>query len=110
MPSSLIDIPANATVLDLIVEKQLSNGSLAEIFLVKFPTHYESALFIGGTYKPGPPVPRALENPTDTAAYWMGVRPKIGLTQFEGDEILGTVNVQNKIHHCFFVDKWGASE
>ncbi|NTW98918.1 MAG: hypothetical protein HGB35_03115 [Geobacteraceae bacterium] len=105
--SSLIDVPKGVEVLDLLIEKTLSNGMLVEVYLVKHPQHYEAALFIGGHYKPGPPVPRPLENPTETAAYWMGVRPKAGLSQEEGDEILGAVNVQNKMHHCFFTDSWG---
>jgi len=33
-----------------------------------------------------------------------GVRPKVGFTQEETDEILGAVNVQNKLHHCQFID------
>ena len=106
MPS-LIDVPKDVEILDQLVEKTLSNGILVEVYLVKHPQHYEAALFIGGVYKPGPPIPRPLENPTATAAYWMGVRPKAGLSQEEGDEILGAVNVKNKMNHCFFSDTWG---
>lgn len=108
--NSLIDVPKDAAVVSQIIEKNLSNGMLVEIYLVKYPRQYEAALFIEGHYKAGPPVPRPMENPTDTAAYWMGVRPKIGLSQDEGDEILGTVNIQNKLHHCYFRDKWGVVE
>ncbi len=110
MNTSLIDVPKDAQVVSQIIEKTLSNGMLVEVYLVKYPRQYESALFIEGHYKPGPPLPRPVDNPTETAAYWMGVRPKIGLSQEEGDEILGTVNVQNKLHHCFFSDKWGVLE
>lgn len=105
--SSLIDVPKDVEVLDQLVEKTLSNGMLVEVYLVKSPRQYEAALFIGGMYKPGPPIPRPLDTPTETAAYWMGVRPKAGLSQEEGDEILGAVNVQNKMNHCFFTDTWG---
>ena len=108
--SSLNDVPKDLEVLDQLVEKTLSNGMLIEVYLVKSPRQYEAALFIGGNYKPGPPVPRPLDTPTEAAAYWMGVRPKAGLSQEEGEEILGAVNVQNKMHHCSFVDKWGAAE
>ena len=110
MSFHLTDVPKGSEVISQIIEKTLKNGMLAEVFLVKLPQHYEAALFIDGHYKPGPPLPRLLETPTETAAYWMGVRPKIGLSQEEGDEILGAVNVQNKLHHCYFADKWGATD
>ncbi len=110
MALSLIDVPRDVEVISQIIEKTLNNGMLVEVYLIKNPRQYESALFIEGHYKPGPPLPRPLETPTETAAYWMGVRPKVGLSQEEGDEILGAVNVQNKLHHCFFSDKWGVVE
>ena len=107
MTLSLIDIPQHADVISQLVEKKLQSGMHVEVYLVKFPRQYEAALFIDGRYKPGPPIPRLLETPTETAAYWMGIRPKVGLSLEEGDEILGAVNVQNRLHHCNFVDKWG---
>ena len=110
MAFSVTDVPRDATVISQIIEKTLKNGMLVEVYLVKYPRQYEAALFIDGHFKPGPPVPRAVENPTEAAAYWMGVRPKVGLSQEEGDEILGAVNVQNMIHHCYFTDKWGMVE
>jgi hypothetical protein len=110
MSFSLIDVPKEANVLSQIIEKSLKNGMLIEVYLVKYPCQYEAALFIDGRYKPGPPVPRTVENPTELAAYWMGVRPKVGLSKEEGEEILGAVNVQNKLHHCYFTDKWGVLE
>ena len=110
MPSSLLDVPKDAEVISLIIEKTLKNGMLIEVYLLKYPRQYEAALFVEGHHKPGPPIPRVLENPTESAAYWMGVRPKVGLSQEEGDEILGAVNVQNKLHHCYFSDKWGILE
>lgn len=110
MPLILTDVPKEAVVISQIIEKTLKSGMLVEVYLVKYPRQYEAALFIDGHYKPGPPLPRALENPTENAAYWMAVRPKVGLSQEEGDEILGAVNVQNMLHHCYFSDKWGTSE
>ena len=107
MPTSLIDVPKEAEVISLIIDKTLNNGMVIEVYLVKYPRQFESALFVNGHLKPGPPVPRPLDSPTETAAYWMGVRPKVGLSQEEGEEILGTVNIENKQHHCFFTDKWG---
>lgn len=110
MPLNLTDVPKDANVISQIIEKTLKTGMLVEVYLVKYPRQYEAALFIDGHYKPGPPLPRPLDNPTESAAYWMAVRPKVGLSQEEGDEILGAVNVQNMIHHCNFMDKWGAVE
>ena len=110
MAFSLVDVPKEAEVVSQIVEKTLKNGMLIEVYLLKYPRQFEAALFVGGNYKPGPPLPRPLDNPTEAAAYWMGVRPRVGFSQEEGDEILGTVNVQNKLHHCYFTDKWGAAE
>lgn len=102
-------IPEDTTVISLIVEKTLKTCMTAEVYLVKTPRQYEAALFVDGNYKPGPPVPRELEPPANPQAlYWMGVRPKIGLSKEEGEEILATVNVQNRMHHCHFVDSWGA--
>ena len=110
MQQSLRDVPKEADVISQLIEKTLTTGMLVEVYLVKYPRHYEAALFVDGHYRPGPPVPRQLETPTETSSYWMGVRPKVGLSQEEGDEILGAVNVQNMIHHCNFIDKWGVLE
>jgi len=110
MALSLIGVPDGTEVISQIIEKTLSNGMLVEVYLVMCSGHYESALFIEGNYKPGPPLPRLAEGSAGSAAYWMGVRPKVGLTQEEGEEILGAVNVQNKLHHCFFNDTWGKAE
>jgi len=107
---SLIDVPKGVEIISQIIEKTLHSGLLVEVYLVKNPRQYEAALFVGGHFKPGPPVPRPLDTPTETAAFWMGVRPKVGLTKEEGDEILGSVNVQNMMHHCHFIDKWGVPE
>ncbi len=103
----LRNVPKKAKVVSLILEKMLKTKMLAEVYLLKYPHHYEAGLFIGGLFKPGPPLPRPLEEPTDVAAYWMGVRPRVGFTQSEGDEILGEVNVKNMINHCYFRDIWG---
>jgi len=105
----LIDVPADVTVVSQLVEKTLSNGMLVEVYLVKTPRQYEAALFVEGHYKPGPPLPRETDSSGGAASYWMGVRPKVGLSTEEGEEILGAVNVQNRLHHCHFVDKWGAA-
>jgi len=107
---ALIDVPHGVTVIAQILEKTLKNGMLVEVYLVKTQRQYEAALFVEGHYKSGPPVPRPTDNPTETAAYWMGVRPSVGLSQEEGDDVLAEVNVQNKLHHINFMDKWGVVE
>jgi len=106
----LLDIPSDVTIVSQLIEKTLKNGMLVEVYLVKTSRQYEAALFIEGHFKSGPPIPRPTDTPTDAASYWMGVRPKVGLSKDEGDEILGAINVQNRLHHCFFKDTWGMSE
>lgn len=101
------ELPNDMTIVNLILEKALTNGMHAKIFLVKRPNQFEAALFLGSHYKPGPPIPRLLSKPNESAIYWMGVRPSIGLSQFEGDTIIEEVQFQNKVQHCNFVDKWG---
>lgn len=103
-------VPKDMTVVSQIMEKNLKSGMLVEVYLVKRPRQYEAALFVGGIYKPGPPIPRPIENPTEAAAYWMGVHPSVGFDENDGDNILSTVNVQNKLHHCYFTDRWGLVE
>ncbi len=103
-------LPAEMKVQDVIVEKTLKNGMYAEIRLVRMPRQFEAALFLDGRFKPGPPVPRPLDNPTGDVTHWMGVRPSIGLTTEEAEKIGGEVNVQNFLHKLHFVDKWGKEE
>jgi len=103
----LMGVPSDMTVISQILEKTLKNGMLVEVYLVKGPRQYEAALFVEGNYKPGPPVPRQVDTPSETAAYWMGVRPSVGFTETEGLDILAEVNIQNRHHHINFIDKWG---
>lgn len=106
--SELHKIPEDVEIHETIVEKTLSNGMLVEIKLVKRPRWFEAMLFVNGQYKPGPPLPRPLDEPTTATSHWMGVRPKIGLSPEEVETIIGEVNVQNYLHKCQFVDKWGS--
>jgi len=103
-------VPEEMKVQDLIVEKTLKNGMYAEIRLVRTPRQFEAALFLDGRFKPGPPIPRTLDNPTGDVTHWMGVRPSIGLTTEEAEKISGEVNVQNFLHKLHFVDRWGKEE
>lgn len=101
------DVPPELALVEQILEKCTSNGMLVEVYLAKTTRQYEAALFVEGRYKPGPPVPRELDSPSAKASYWMGVRPKVGFSQEEGDDILTTLDRHNKMHHCVFMDKWG---
>lgn len=100
-------LPEDAETVETIVEKTLSNGMLVEVKLVKRLHWYEAMLFVNELYRPGPPLPRPLDEPTSSATHWMGVRPKIGLSAEEAEAIIGEVNVQNYLHKCRFVDTWG---
>lgn len=103
-------VPEEMKVQDIIVDKTLKNGMYAEIRLVRLPRQFEAALFLDGRFKPGPPVPRPLDNPTGDVTHWMGVRPSIGLTAEEAEKISGEVNVQNFLHKLSFIDRWGKEE
>lgn len=105
--SELLFAPSDMTIVDSIVSKELSNGFLVDVRLVKRPRQYEAALFLNGKYKPGPPLPRPLDNPSGEMTHWMGVRPSVGFTIEEADKILEEVKIKNMLHHCTFVDKWG---
>ncbi len=103
-------VPEEMKVQDLIVDKTLKNGMYVEIRLVRLARQFEAALFLDGRFKPGPPVPRLLDNPTGDVTHWMGVRPSVGLTTEEAEKISGEVNVQNFLHKLHFVDRWGKEE
>lgn len=106
----LTNLPEEMKVLTLILSKQLKSGLLAEVYLVKTRTQYEAAIFVEQRYKPGPPIPRPTDNQTEDLAYWMGVRPSIGLSLDEGNLILDEVRVQNLMNKCFFRDQWGLND
>ena len=96
-------------VQELIIERVLQNtGALLEICLVKHGSQYEAALFFDKKYKPGPPMPRPLESPSGLSTHWMGVRPKVGLTDSETDKIVYEVNGLNALHRIQMTDNWGS--
>jgi len=101
------NIPEDTEIHETIVEKTLSNGMHVEVKLAKRLRWYEAMLFVNGQYKPGPPLPRPLDEATTAASHWMGVRPKIGLSPAEAEAIIGEVNVQNYLHKFQLIDKWG---
>ena len=106
--SEFLDMPAHMEVQELIVERVLQNtGALLEICLVKNGSQYEAALFFNKKYKPGPPLPRPLESPSGQSTHWMGVRPKVGLTQDEVEKIEYEVKGLNALHRIQMKDTWG---
>jgi len=107
--SEFIDMPVEMEVQELIVERVLQNtGALLEICLVKHGAQYEAALFFDKKYKPGPPMPRPLDTPSGQSTHWMGVRPKVGLTQEEAEKIVYEVNGVNALHRIQMRDTWGS--
>jgi len=106
--SEYTDMPNDMEVQELIVERVLQNtGALLEICLVKHGAQYEAALFFDKKYKPGPPLPRPLESPSGQSTHWMGVRPKVGLTQEETESIIYEVKGLNALHRIQMKDTWG---
>jgi hypothetical protein len=104
------DIPKDMEVIETVLYKTLKSGFIVEVKLVKRPMQYEAALFVNGKYKPGPPVPRPMDAPAGEATHWMGIRPKVGFTTEEADEILDAVSGQNVLRRIHFVDKWGVRD
>ena len=102
------EMPGDMEVQELIVERVLQNtGALLEICLVKHGRQYEAALFFDKKYKPGPPMPRPLDSPSGQYTHWMGVRPKVGLSQEEAEKIIYEVNGLNALHRIQMKDNWG---
>lgn len=106
--SQYSEMPQDMDVQEVIIDRVLQNtGALLEICLVKHGRQYEAAIFVDGKYKPGPPLPRPLETPSGKATHWMGVRPKVGLSQDEAEHIIAEVNGLNALHRIQMKDTWG---
>ncbi|ANA39724.1 MULTISPECIES: hypothetical protein [Geobacter] len=101
------DVPSDMDVHESILSKETKNGFLVDVRMVKRHRQYEAALFLNGRYKPGPPLPRPLDNPSGDTTHWMGVRPSVGFTDEEAQTILDDVKSQNDLHHITFRDTWG---
>jgi hypothetical protein len=102
------DMPKDMEFQEVILERVLQNtGALLEICVVKHGRQYEAALFFDQKYKPGPPLPRPLENPSGQYTHWMGVRPKVGLSQEEAEKVEYEVNGLNACHRIQLKDNWG---
>ena len=106
--NEFLDLPEHMDVQEVILERVLqSTGALLEVCLVKNASQYEAALFFDKRYKPGPPLPRPLDNPSGQSTHWMGVRPKVGLTLDEAEKIAYEVNGVNALHRIQMKDNWG---
>lgn len=105
--ADLIDVPPDMTVKDIIIMKRLQNDYFAEVRLVMRNGQYEAALFLNDRFKPGPPIPQPLDNPSGDLTHWMGVRPSVGLTTEEAERILDEVSSENAIHHKKMNERWG---
>ena len=105
--ADLIDVPRGMKVMQSLVVKRLQSGFFAEVFLVMNNGQYEAALFLNDKFKPGPPLPRALETPTEQHSHFMGVRPSVGLTPEEAERIISEVEGENAIHRKKMKDRWG---
>ena len=106
-----LDLPADMEVQETIVERELqATGGQMEIRLVKHGRQYEAAVFVNGRYRPGPPLPRPLENPAGSATHWMGIRPKVGLSAEEVEKIEYEVRGVNALYRITMRDTWGVEE
>jgi hypothetical protein len=101
-------VPEGMDVQGVIIERVLkSTGAVLEVCLVKHGRQYEAALFMDKRFKPGPPLPRPLETPSGESTHWMGVRPKVGLSQEEAEQIESEVLGTNTLHRIPMKDEWG---
>ncbi len=106
--SEFTDMPEDMEVVEPIFERVLQNtGVLLEVCLVKHKGQYEAALFFNMKYKPGPPLPRPLEAVSGQSTHWMGVRPKVGLTQEEAEKVEYEVKGINALYRIQMKDEWG---
>ncbi|HMN02262.1 MAG TPA: hypothetical protein PKC17_05775, partial [Geobacter anodireducens] len=64
------DVPSDMDVHESILSKETKNGFLVDVRMVKRHRQYEAALFLNGRYKPGPPLPRPLDNPSGDTTHW----------------------------------------
>ena len=104
------DVPSDMEVQESIMSKETKNGFLVDVRLVRRRRQYEAALFLNGRYKPGPPVPRSLDNPSGDTTHWMGVRPSVGFTYEEAQAIIDEVLSTNRLFHLNFADSWGRDQ
>lgn len=107
--SETLPMPANMVFEKIILSKTVSNGMMqVDVALVQRNRQYEAALFLNKQYKPGPPLPRPLENPSAAATHWMSARPRVGFTEQEATLISDEVLSENRVKRITFKDSWGA--
>jgi hypothetical protein len=111
MSTELIDVPKGMSIVKSILVKRLQTpGYFADVYLVMQNGQYEAALFINDKYKPGPPIPYPLDNPTEEVTHWMGVRPSVGLSAEEAARIIDEVESENAVHRKKMQDRWNKSD
>ena len=104
----VLQLPEGMKMEKIILSKTVSNGMYeVDVALVFRNKQYEAALFLNNAYKPGPPIPRPLENSTNAATHWMSARPRIGLTEEETNMIIDEVLSENRVKQIRFKDNWG---
>lgn len=108
--TELIDVPSGMKIMKSVVVKRLQSGFFAEVFLVMNNGQYEAAMFMNDKFKPGPPLPHPLDNPSELHTHWMGVRPSIGLTPEEAERIISEVESENALHRKKVLDRWGKND
>lgn len=109
--SETLPMPDKMTFEKIILSKMVSNGMMqVDVALVLHNRQYEAALFLNKQYKPGPPLPRPLENPSAAATHWMSVRPRVGFTEQEAELITDEVLSENRVKRITFKDTWGVDQ
>lgn len=107
--SESLEMPDGMVFEKILLSKTVSNGMYeVDVALVLHKNQYEAALFLNKHYKPGPLLPRPLENPSAAATHWMSVRPRIGFTEEEATLITDEVLSENRVKRLTFKDAWGA--
>ena len=111
MTPELIDVPRGMKIIKSILVKRLQTpGYFADVYLVMQNGQYEAALFINDKYKPGPPIPYPLDNPTDEVNPLDGGQPSVGLSPEEAERIISEVEYENSVHRNKLHDRWNKSD
>ena len=80
----------------VLLVKQLSNGSIAKVNLIRHLGEYKAALTLNDKQINGPPLPQLLDNPSGDVTHWMGNKPSVGLTTEQAELIIEAVEDRNR--------------